>query len=154
MQGGDHSHLAPCGILAHNVRRVIFQPLEAERLTGRSINGRSGAFEALYLGSNPSRPTNTSTAGPPDGGALRAAKFRGLAAAATCRGGWTGLEAGRERRRQMHRSLKDRSLYFRNKSKLRNKNLFWIRRCGAATRPREQTSSRNYQGEPAWRVST
>jgi hypothetical protein len=41
---------------------VIFRSSYAEKLTGRSINGRSGAFEALYLGSNPSRPTKLSTA--------------------------------------------------------------------------------------------
>ena len=69
--GSRHSQPRPCpetstgrecsqGDLAgYKARRQYFERLR--RITGRSTNGRSSAFGALCLGSNPSRPTKKST---------------------------------------------------------------------------------------------
>ena len=65
--GGNEDHAA-LALLERNVRRVIFPAgLELETgypaITGRSTNGRSGAFGASSLGSNPSRPASKSILG-------------------------------------------------------------------------------------------
>ena len=157
MQGGDHSHLAPNGLLAHNVRRVIFPAAvfdgRVPEIIGRSINGRSGAFEALYLGSNPSRPTKLSTATPLEevsaGGQHLGTVSRQQHAAEV-----EQVFGRREQRWRMYRSLKGHKSYFSQQSFDRNRCFSLYRSVQPLQGCMNRPSSRNYQGQPAWRVST
>src|SRR6185437_9553484 len=70
-------NFAQSSLLGENVRRVASPAIAGRRHTGRSTNGRSRDFESLCLGSNPSRPTRTST---PDATSFRVLWRQQLAA--------------------------------------------------------------------------